>query len=626
MSLDPCAVDDGMLKNCSWIEAAVKVIGGILRLKAIAGAYDKLAVVFYNTAGDKEKPTADTKHRPLSGLDNIYVEQQLEVPDIQRIRDLSDFSLEVFHRRIGVGSADSRTRYEILASALQQAGSMLPAISRNRKRRMDPRRVLICTRDVHLAASLPKSSSVAAKAKNLSDMGAVIQLMPLLNPEERRNFELSPFWDSLLQLAPPQKTESDQEIFDSESGQQSPDEEDQIFHLDNEMSVVRMKAYRKRAITRLRWSLGTGGPAIGVKLYSMLQSSWPAAKGSIIWLDGRSKKTVLSSRGLVEKSTGAVLAEENFQFSYPKAVAEGMRFPSVLATTQEVKEVKYPLPRGMTLLGTKPLSWLKPWHQLRESTFAYPDESAAKGSTRAFVALHSALLDMKAVAICMLVRSPSAMPVMVASVPQEEILDETGVQVVPPGMHLVYLPYSDDVRAPEQDVAFTGSEHPHPTEDQIAAANRVLEALHLEENFDPTSIPNPHLQRHFEVVEAVALARELPSKEIEDDSMPDADAFEKAKNIIVDFKVIVGLNEESKGVKRKAVAACQAIGDDPSKLAAHKQTVERLAAAGRLMRLTLGELRIYLKMHSLPVSGRKEVLAQRVQEYVVASNKSHAPE
>ena len=62
----------------------------------------------------------------------------------------------------------------------------------------------------------------------------------------------------------------------------------------------------------------------------------------------------------------------------------------VVLTKSEEKEVRSLRPKGLTLLGFKPLSALKDWHQLTPSRFVYPDERAVKGSTAAFVALHAA--------------------------------------------------------------------------------------------------------------------------------------------------------------------------------------------------------------------------------------------
>ena len=46
---------------------------------------------------------------------------------------------------------------------------------------------------------------------------------------------------------------------------------------------------------------------------------------------------------------------------------------------------------GLRLLGFKPLGQLLDYHQLRSSTFMYPDEATRPGSTTAFIALHEAL-------------------------------------------------------------------------------------------------------------------------------------------------------------------------------------------------------------------------------------------
>lgn len=68
-------------------------------------------------------------------------------------------------------------------------------------------------------------------------------------------------------------------------------------------------------------------------------------------------------------------------------------------------------------------------------------------------------------------------------------------------MNLVYLPYSDDVRQPEADTTFTGLAHPRADEAQIEAAERLMAALSLPE-FASSNIPNPTLQRHYQVFNA----------------------------------------------------------------------------------------------------------------------------
>jgi ATP-dependent DNA helicase 2 subunit 1 len=154
------------------------------------------------------------------------------------------------------------------------------------------------------------------------------------------------------------------------------------------------------------------------------------------------------------------------------------------------------------------------------------------GSTHAFVALHASMLASGVVAVCALVRSPASEPRLAALVPQREEVGAYGEQATPPGFHLVLLPYADDCRAPEADA---GAERPAPPPAAVAAAAELLAALALPEDFDPAGIPNPHLQRHFEVLECIAL-EEDPGEAPADETLPDAAAFEAAGDVITAFK------------------------------------------------------------------------------------------
>lgn len=85
-------------------------------------------------------------------------------------------------------------------------------------------------------------------------------------------------------------------------------------------------------------------------------------------------------------------------------------------------------------------------------------------------------------------------------------------------MHLIYLPFADDRRhlnfppAPERtcgDVASVELMLFVATEDQIAAANKVIKAFELEV-FNSLNFPNPALQTHYAAVQAVALEMDEP--------------------------------------------------------------------------------------------------------------------
>ena len=73
-------------------------------------------------------------------------------------------------------------------------------------------------------------------------------------------------------------------------------------------------------------------------------------------------------------------------------------------------------------------------------------------------------------------------------------------QVTPPGINLIWLPYKDDIRHPELDNSFLGPKFAAgATAEQVKAAEAMLSELEIQD-FAPGCIPNPHLQRHFQVI------------------------------------------------------------------------------------------------------------------------------
>lgn len=64
------------------------------------------------------------------------------------------------------------------------------------------------------------------------------------------------------------------------------------------------------------------------------------------------------------------------------------------------------------------------------------------GSRKLFAALHDRCIARKVVPICCFTPRTNAAPSVVALIPQEERLDDSNIQILPPGFHVVYLPYS----------------------------------------------------------------------------------------------------------------------------------------------------------------------------------------
>jgi len=120
----------------------------------------------------------------------------------------------------------------------------------------------------------------------------------------------------------------------------------------------------------------------------------------------------------------------------------------ILLDADTVKAVKRLLPLGMRVVGFKPLHEVLASLPITHGHFVYPDDTMARGSTVAFAALHQAMLQRQ-VAALVWVQPANSTPRLGALQAQEEHRDEFG-QLAPPGMHLLYLPFFDDIRTSER--------------------------------------------------------------------------------------------------------------------------------------------------------------------------------
>jgi ATP-dependent DNA helicase 2 subunit 1 len=92
------------------------------------------------------------------------------------------------------------------------------------------------------------------------------------------------------------------------------------------------------------------------------------------------------------------------------------------------------------------LSSLKLGHHVKLPQFLYPSETIVKGSSGLFSALLLRCHERQVAAICSMKQRSVSAPGFVALVAQLEELDDAGLQVKPPGFHVIHLPFLDDFR------------------------------------------------------------------------------------------------------------------------------------------------------------------------------------
>ncbi|GAB4821601.1 hypothetical protein N2152v2_008647 [Parachlorella kessleri] len=564
----------GLSGKESWLQVATKVAAIVLRQKVISSDKDEVAVIFYNTRETRN----DEK------FDNAYTFLKLEEPSATNIRKLESVSLQSFDQQIG----SARKTEAALRSGLWTASSLLL------KKDNITRRVLVFTNDDQPVTEKQGMEATQDTIEGMAKKKVAMQLFPMVQGD----FDLEPFWKSALALT----------RFD---GEEDFEESEQVGTVADLQEDVRHKTYRKRPLNSLCWQLGEGFK-IAVRLYAVIQ---PARKGGHEQVDAITLEKLIATSAMLDDTSGEILAVgEERKRVQPKTFFPNLknfkdtRFPMVYISREELQQIKSSaVSKGLSLLGFKPLTALKEYHQLRNPSFIYPDEKSTTGSTVAFAALHKALLEKEAWALCSFMRTNSSDPRLVALLPQREGEDPSG-DWQPPGFNMVYLPYADDIREPEQNTTFTGGNaRPEVTPEQMEAAEALIEALPMP-GFRSGAFANPALQRHYEVLEALALREEPPDvADLEDETLPDFSA-----ELVQPFKDAVfgeGYDENAKaaGKKRKAAGPL-----DDAELAAEVEAldIEGLAARGQLGKLTIKQLEKYLKLQGLRTSGKDK--AERV--------------
>ncbi|TVU41934.1 hypothetical protein EJB05_15494 [Eragrostis curvula] len=556
-----------------------------LKTQIIGKSHDEVAICFFNT---KEK-------KNLQDLAGVYVynvgdREPLDRPTARLIKDFSSIE-DSFMSNIG-------SRYGITAGSrentLYNALWVAQALLRKGSAKTIEKRIVIFTNEddpfgaIKGAAKTDMIRTTIQRAKDAQDLGLSIELLPLSRPDEE--FKMSLFYADLIGL------EGDDIV------EYLPVAGERLGEMTNQL---RKRLMKKRRVKTLSFAI-TNDVCIEVNTYALIR---PTTPGTITWLDSISNLPLKTERSFICNDTGALLQDPQKRFQMYNDT-------TVKFSVRELSEVKRVSSHHLRLLGFKPLDCLKDYHNLRPSTFIYPSDENIFGSTRVFVALHSSMLRLGRFALAFYGNPTRAQ--LVALVAQEEVIS-SGRQDEPSGMHMIYLPYSDDIRCPEE-VHVTSDDAPRATDEQIKKASNLLKRIDLMD-FSICNFANPALQRHYGILEALALGEdEMP--DIKDETLPDEAGMARPAVVkaIEEFKASVyGENYDQEEAEAAAAKASRgeaskkrkAITDAASQKSAAYDWAE-LADNGKLKDMTVVELKSYLTAHGLPVSGKKEALISRI--------------
>eukprot|EP00198_Chlamydomonas_reinhardtii_P009761 XP_001699098.1 DNA binding protein [Chlamydomonas reinhardtii] len=621
----------------SSFDMARLTVSDLLRLKAWQHPDDQMAVILYNTR-EKDQPNGSAEDgggggggSSLVSFEGVYTLLDLQRPSAEAVRAVRDFTAERFQTEVGSLPGGGR-RDGCLADALWRAQHCLGG-GKSADKSLNT--IVVFSNDPEPCGPATAPGFKAAvqqlrsRVEALQGYRAALRLFPLA-AAARPWAPRGALWPDLLRALPgPGEGEAEGEggavgddltmlrelAADAEAASQSGSLPGgggaQQAVLNSLFDAFRRRLARKRTLMRLRWQLSDNA-AISVRAYLLISDAAKAAK-KMTPFNPTTNMPLKAVTSYVSVSDGALLDRPTAaaQRVFELRTGNRARLPEVVASAPEVAEQAALAPSGLALLGFKPRSCLQLWHQTRSALFLRPDERSAPGSTAAFIALWRAMLSQDRIAICR--------PVCAALPMASEA----------PGMYLIHLPFADDIRQPE---AVVGLPNPPLDEAQVAAAAALMQALSLGGGsgqdqaqdqaaagvgvFDPSQVQNPWLQRHYTVVESLALSEPIPEwdPQRDDGTLPRRELWESeaAAAAVQAFREAF----PQQGTKRKPAAATRQAKAAAASDAYDEVDWPSLLRSGGLKKLKIDELKTYLRKHQLKLTGKKDELLDRVTTHM----------
>ena len=270
------------------------------------------------------------------------------------------------------------------------------------------------------------------RAEDLSQLNCDLELFPMPKPALLHNadgmplpptFNVKKFYAGVIKIDEDEMGADD--LLMGIDGAQS-----RIFEL---MRRIRQKEFRKRAQGKCLFSLNPNSQ-IALSFYSTIL---PTKKPTPKKVNAENNEQLRSTQRFICETTGKTLYKQDIGTYYPLGNEE------VKITPDEVLHVKRFGKLGMNLMGFKPKTYLKVYHNTKHSTFVYPDENTIKGSSQCTDALIHEMHRKEKIAIVRVQVRDNAQVRFCALLPSLPKEDDDVAQA---GFRLIVLPYADDIR------------------------------------------------------------------------------------------------------------------------------------------------------------------------------------
>lgn len=535
--------------------------------KIVSSPKDRVGIVFFGTK-KSENP---------GSFQHITVFQDMECPGadtIKKVESLIQGGISKFKSEFGHDSFS-------LSDALWACSMLF------RKHKLSDQRVLLFTNtdDPH-GGSSHLDQQAKTKAQDMAEAGIRIDLLHIKPPDG--SFEVNKLYKSIVSL-------DEDEMY----GDELPDAAEKLEELSTR---TQMKDHKKRRIAGLEFNLG-GDVKFGVSVYNLVRHTF---RPTPVPLAKATNEEVKKKRFIYAMDNGEIVMPSNIA-KYQEIAGRKIYF-----SPPELKEMKVLAPPGLHLMGFKPLHCFKQYQHLKPGHFVYPDEQAYRGSVRIFAALLESCARHGVAPVCYFVPRRDQSPKLVYLLAQKEELDESGVQVAPPGFHVVYLPFYDDKRRLEK--------LDHKANPGVNLVNKAKEIIqNLKFTYHPDNFENPDLQRFWSCIEALALERDdvTPTK---DYTKPNYEKIkERAGKELQEFKEMANLDGAAVATPKKRAPAASggaAKRSRPDAGAEGSVDIREEAKQGRLKSLTVNVLKEFCKQEGLKCPSKKADVIELIERHL----------
>ncbi|KAL4981175.1 SPOC like C-terminal domain-containing protein [Aspergillus desertorum] len=586
--------------------AALKCAYHLMQQRIISNPRDMIGVLLYGTKQSKFYDEDENSRSDLS-YPNCYLFTDLDIPSADEVLELRSL-VEDEGKAKGVlePSEEPVSMANLLFCANQIFTSKAPNL-------LSRRLFIVTDNDNPHGDNKSLRSAATVRAKDLYDLGVVIELFPISRVEHE--FDTAKFYDDIIYKASP--TDPDAPAY-MKPDSKTTDSQDGISLLNGLLSSIKSRSVPRRAqFSNMPLELGPNFK-ISVSGYILFKRQ-ESARSCYVWLGGEKPQ--------IAKGITTQIADDSARTIEKWEIKKAYKFggDQVCFTPEEQKGLKDFGEPVIRIIGFKPLSTLPFWANVKHPLFIYPTEEDYVGSTRVFSALYQKLLRDQKVALVWYIARKAASPVLGAMIAGEEKLDGNGVQKMPPGMWIIPLPFADDVR---QNPEATLQVAPEPLIDRMRT---VIQQLQLPKGvYDPQKYPNPSLQWHYRILQALALDEDVPEKP-DDKTLPKYRQIDKraggyvlewADELEKQYAEITANQTMSTTTTKRPTKAHNADKAAPpaKKIKAEagsgniQDEVQKHFERGTLSKLTVASLRDYLASQGRATAGKKAELLERVDE------------